>query len=196
MRVVRFILAAVALAVIGLVVGVFVDPPSTGVGGFLVEAADGAHALLGTVATGLWVLAAAAFQYPLVALVVLAVTATPAVVARIIEALPRAVHKDSQRMFTSDQRREGNARANGQCEMEGVFFTRCARPGEHGDHWFPHSKGGASSMNNFVWACAPCNLAKSAHVPTFWETTRLEWRRRRYFDPTAQMRPGEKVRVR
>lgn len=100
--------------------------------------------------------------------------------------------KDPQRMFTKDQRRQGADRAGGRCEMETVWFLRCPRPGEHGDHFFPHSLGGATSMKNFVWACAKCNIAKSNHVPTIWQKIRLERRRRRYFPADLMVDVGEK----
>ncbi|MFS0884979.1 HNH endonuclease [Aeromicrobium sp. 179-A 4D2 NHS] len=100
--------------------------------------------------------------------------------------------KDPQRMYTKDQRRQGADRAEGRCEMESVWWLRCPRPGEHGDHFYPHSLGGATSMANFVWACAKCNIAKSNHVPTIWQKIRLERRRRRYFPEDVPTDVGEK----
>lgn len=196
MRWLRRIVATLLLLLFGLVVGALSTHPDDGFGGWLVTALGGLHSAVATTTAGLWRTGQWMFGHPYPTLALLAAACLPGLIAQVIEKIPRRVHKDPQRMFTSDQRRAGADRSGGRCEMEGVFFTRCTRPGEHGDHWFPHSKGGASSMNNFVWACAPCNLAKSAHVPTFWETTRLEWRRRRYFAPHSHMRPGEKVRLR
>ena len=68
--------------------------------------------------------------------------------------------RDPVRRFTRQQRREGMARAAGLCEMEAGFRRRCSRPAEHGDHFYPWSKGGSTSLQNFVAACARCNRAK------------------------------------
>lgn len=111
-------------------------------------------------------------------------------VPRLIALLPRQIDKDPVRMFTSEQRHSAFARAGGRCEMESLFFIRCRRPAAHGDHWFPHSKGGRTNMRNLVAACAPCNTGKGARTPTAWETTRLEWRRRRYFPEGVERRPS------
>ncbi len=62
--------------------------------------------------------------------------------------------RDPVRRFTRQQRREGMSRAGGLCELEGRFRRRCSRPAEHGDHFYPWSKGGATSMQNFVATCA------------------------------------------
>ena len=58
--------------------------------------------------------------------------------------------RDPVRRFTRQQRREGMARAGGGCEMEAGFRRRCFRPAEHGDHFYPWSKGGSTSLQNFV----------------------------------------------
>lgn len=195
MRVLRWILALTAVLLVSLAVGAF-TAPTEGVGLWLVDVVTGLLPLAGTATAGLWVIGAWVVTYPLPTLVIVSLACAPVLIARIIELIPRRVNKDPQRMFSPEERRVGIERSGDRCEMEDAFFLRCRRKGEHGDHWFPHSKGGASSLNNFVWACAPCNLSKSAHVPSFWETTRLEWRRRRYFDPGVVTRPGEKVRVR
>ena len=50
--------------------------------------------------------------------------------------------RDPIRRFTRQQRREGMARAGGQCEMEAGFRRRCSRSAEHGDHFYPWAKGG------------------------------------------------------
>jgi len=57
--------------------------------------------------------------------------------------------RDPVRRFTRQQRREGMARAGGQCELEAGLGRRCARPAEHGDHFYPWSKGGSTSLQNF-----------------------------------------------
>ncbi|MEJ1191872.1 HNH endonuclease [Pseudarthrobacter sp. CCNWLW207] len=40
------------------------------------------------------------------------------------------------------------------------------RPAEHGDHFYPRSEGGSTSLQNFVAACARCNRAKRARIPS------------------------------
>lgn len=100
--------------------------------------------------------------------------------------------KDPQRLFTKEQRMAARERAGGQCEFEGPFFRRCTRTGEHGDHYFPHTKGGATNQANHVWACAKCNLSKGAKVPTLWHKIRLERRRRKYFPDSMPVVAGAK----
>jgi 5-methylcytosine-specific restriction endonuclease McrA len=89
--------------------------------------------------------------------------------------------RDPVRRFTRQQRREGMARAGGQCEMEAGFRRRCSRPAEHGDHFYPWSKGGSTSLQNFVAACSRCNRAKGAQIPSPAQQERLERRRRRTY---------------
>jgi 5-methylcytosine-specific restriction endonuclease McrA len=88
--------------------------------------------------------------------------------------------RDPVRRFSRQQRREGMARAAGQCEMEAGFRRRCSRPAEHGDHFYPWSKGGSTSLQNFVAACSRCNRAKGAQIPSPAQQERLERRRRTY----------------
>ncbi|SDL77439.1 HNH endonuclease [Arthrobacter sp. ok362] len=115
----------------------------------------------------------AAVAFPGVLVVVLIVTVL------IIQA--RDVRRrDPVRQFTRQQRREGMARADGQCEMEAGFRRRCSRPAEHGDHFYPWSKGGSTSLQNFVAACSRCNRAKGARIPSPAQQQRLERRRRTY----------------
>lgn len=99
--------------------------------------------------------------------------------------------KDPTRIFSANQRREGFDRAGGRCELGGMF-RRCSRPAHHGDHWYPWSRGGSSSMANFVAACVKCNLSKGARVPGAWETMRLEARRRKYFPAGLSPKAGER----
>lgn len=100
--------------------------------------------------------------------------------------------RDPVRRFTRQQRREGMARAGGQCEMESGFQRRCTRPAEHGDHFYPWSKGGSTSVQNFVAACARCNRAKGARIPAPGKQERLERRRRDYVSPDGAVSVGER----
>ena len=85
--------------------------------------------------------------------------------------------RDPVRRFTRQQRREGMARAGGQCETETRFRRRCSRAAEHGDHFYPWSKGGSTSVQNFVAACSRRNRAKGARIPSPAQQERLERRR-------------------
>ena len=100
--------------------------------------------------------------------------------------------RDPVRRFTRQQRREGMARAGGRCELEAGFGRRCARPAEHGDHFYPWSKGGSTSLQNFVAACARCNRAKRARIPSPGQQQRLERRRRDYVTSGALVSVGER----
>lgn len=103
-----------------------------------------------------------------------------------------ARRRDPVRRFTRQQRREGMARAGGQCELEAGFGRRCARPAEHGDHFYPWSKGGSTSLQNFVAACARCNRAKRARIPSPGQQQRMERRRRDYLPPSSSVSAGER----
>lgn len=100
--------------------------------------------------------------------------------------------RDPARRFTRQQRREGMARAGGQCEMEAGFGRRCSRPAEHGDHFYPWSKGGSTGLQNFVAACARCNRAKGAGVPSPRQQERLERRRLGYLPQGSTLSLGER----
>ncbi|MDT0169728.1 HNH endonuclease [Pseudarthrobacter sp. BRE9] len=100
--------------------------------------------------------------------------------------------RDPVRRFTRQQRREGMARAGGLCELEAGFGRRCGRPAEHGDHFYPWSKGGSTSLQNFVAACARCNRAKRANIPSPGKQQRMERRRRDYLPPSASVSVGER----
>ncbi|SEQ05602.1 HNH endonuclease signature motif containing protein [Arthrobacter sp. OV608] len=100
--------------------------------------------------------------------------------------------RDPVRRFTRQQRREGMARAGGLCELEADFGRRCGRPAEHGDHFYPWSKGGSTSLQNFVAACARCNRAKRARIPSPAQQQRLERRRRDYVPPSSSVSVGER----
>ncbi|MDI3195682.1 HNH endonuclease [Pseudarthrobacter sp. AL20] len=129
---------------------------------------------------------------------VLAAAALPGaflVVLIIVAAVIRAQdlrRRDPVRRFTRQQRREGMARAAGLCEMEAGFRRRCSRPAEHGDHFYPWSKGGSTSLQNFVAACPRCNRAKGARIPSPGQQERIERRRRDYVAPNGPFSVGER----
>ena len=127
---------------------------------------------------------------------VLAAVAVPGllvVVLTIVAAVIRArdiKRRDPVRRFSRQQRREGMARAGGQCEMEAGLRRRCPQPAEHGDHFYPWSKGGSTSLQNFVAACARCNRTKGAGVPSPGQQARMERRRREYVAPIGSVSVG------
>jgi hypothetical protein len=100
--------------------------------------------------------------------------------------------RDPVRRFTRQQRREGMVRAGGVCEMEAGFGRRCSRAAEHGDHFYPWSKGGSTSLQNFVAACSRCNRAKGARIPSPGQQIRLERRRRAYVPLDDAVAAGER----
>lgn len=104
----------------------------------------------------------------------------------------RPVPTDPSRLFSAVQRNEGFGRAAGRCEMDGVFFMRCKAKAHHGDHHYPWSRGGSTSMANFVAACARHNTSKGAKIPTAWATMRMEARRRKYFPQGVNVKAGER----
>ena len=94
------------------------------------------------------------------------------------------------RLFDNEQKNIGHRRAGNRCEFS-VGTGRCKNKSEHGDHFYPHSKGGATTMQNFVAACAPHNLAKGAKMPSAFEKARIERRRMKYFPLLASRKCGE-----
>lgn len=102
-----------------------------------------------------------------------------------------ASRNDPQRMFSANQRRDGFARATDRCEMDGMLWFRCRGTAQHGDHFFPWSKGGATSMQNFVAACAHCNTSKGAKQPSRALRRRISRRRRGYFPAGLTRDAGE-----
>lgn len=98
---------------------------------------------------------------------------------------------DPTRMFTATQRSTGFRRAGMQCEMSNWWLGRCTRTASHADHFYPHSKGGATSMQNLVAACAPHNLSKSARMPSRLDGALIRWRRRSYFPGDTDRTVGQ-----
>ena len=100
--------------------------------------------------------------------------------------------RDPVRRFSGQQRHEGMKRADGQCELESGLGRRCSRSAEHGDPYYPWSKGGSTSLRNFVAACSRCNRAKGARIPSPGQHARLERRRRSYVDSDKLVDVGER----
>jgi hypothetical protein len=129
---------------------------------------------------------------------VLAAVALPGLLAIVLTITAAVIkardvrRRDPVRGFTRQQRRKGMARAEGQCEMEAGFRRRCSRPAEHGDHFYPWSKGGSTSLQNFVAACSRCNRAKGARIPSPAQQERLKRRRRTYVPLEDAVSVGER----
>ena len=88
--------------------------------------------------------------------------------------------RDDQRVFTKDQKNAASQICNNRCEGTSLLF-RCRHVGNdlQGDHWYPHSRGGATTINNLVMLCPSCNRKKTNHIPTRFQTAALNRRRRR-----------------
>jgi len=126
---------------------------------------------------------------------VVAVISGATIIWQVIQMIrERRSPKDPIRAFTTFQSSAASMLAGGQCEFTGAFGRRCRRPGAHADHWIPHTRGGASSDDNLVWACAPHNLRKSARMPSRYATWRVARRRLRYFPPDVSRKPGRRFR--
>lgn len=102
------------------------------------------------------------------------------------------VSKDPKRLYTKAERVAGFSLAGHRCEMTVFKVFRCTRGAEHGDHHIPWSKGGATSMANFVAGCARCNIKKSDHMPGWWDTLLITSRRRRYYPDGYSVRAGHR----
>ena len=97
---------------------------------------------------------------------------------------------NADRLFTAQQRQIGHQRAGKQCEYtESKTRKRCTSVSEEGDHFYPYSKGGETSLTNFVSACKRHNQVKSGNV---WEHERLviENRRNDYFSKKYEITVG------
>lgn len=151
-----------------------------------------AHTTLGTGGPSVSDILRAMFDGVLEAITAPALVMLALVVTALIIRFRDVRRRDPVRRFTRQQRREGMARAGGQCEMEAGFGRRCSRPAEHGDHFFPWSKGGATSLQNFVAACSTCNRAKGARIPSPVQQARLERRRMAYVLSEDAIRVGER----
>lgn len=121
-----------------------------------------------------------------VALVVCVVLASPAGGA--------CESRDPRRGFTVAERRAAFERAGHRCEHKPLLWHRCTNTPTQGDHIFPWSRGGRTTMSNQQALCPFHNSRKSGTVPTRLYILRLQWRRRRYFadgtPPRVQWRTG------
>ncbi len=87
--------------------------------------------------------------------------------------------RDPKRVYTRGEKDKAMRRCNKRCEGIHVF-ARCEYRGSdlQGDHWFPHSRGGKTSIQNLVMLCPSCNRAKSDKIPTRLQTYAIKMRRK------------------
>lgn len=98
---------------------------------------------------------------------------------------------DPTRSYAPGMRREAFDRAGNRCEYDGWLpVLRCRRPAQECDHFWPWSRGGATSLPNAVAACRMHNQSKRARMPSPAQRRRIARRRRRYFAPGSSCRPG------
>ena len=137
--------------------------------------------VLGVIAQHPWLLVPAA-----VVLLVGVVLASPAGGA--------CEYRDPRRGFTVAERRAAFELAAHRCEHNSLFWHPCTNTPTQGDHIFPWSRGGRTTMSNQQALCPFHNSRKSGTVPTRLYILRLQWRRRRYFPDgvpsRVQWRPG------
>lgn len=95
------------------------------------------------------------------------------------------VHRDTQRLFDGTQRAQIHSRAANRCEHKHPLWFRCREVGNQADHVYPHSRGGATSLNNAQSLCRSHNSRKSNKVPSPVYIWRLQRRRAKYF-PAGQ----------
>ena len=88
--------------------------------------------------------------------------------------------RDSQRLFTYEQKRILLARAGGRCEHKSLLFPRCAATTRlEADHVMPWSRGGPTQVWNGAVLCHRHNCRKSHRVPTLLYRWRLARRRKK-----------------
>lgn len=103
--------------------------------------------------------------------------------------------RDAERLFTREERIIQSHKCNNRCEGTGLLF-RCRYTGDdlQGDHWYPHARGGATTMKNLVMLCPKCNRRKSDKVPSIFQTEALYLRRKLGYGYAHHMdktHPGE-----
>lgn len=88
---------------------------------------------------------------------------------------------DPRRFFSDADRTWIRSLTGDRCEHRSLFgLWRCRRKGEQMDHWYPHSKGGATERRNLDWMCTRHNSRKSDRTPTLLDTLILYLARLRY----------------
>ncbi|WP_263120717.1 HNH endonuclease domain-containing protein [Cellulomonas sp. RIT-PI-Y] len=121
-----------------------------------------------------------------------------ALVASVVRKVRMLARRDPVRWFDTSQRAAGRSLAGGRCEYSARVtpWRRCRARADQADHFYPWSRGGATSMSNQVAACRWHNQTKGAR----WPSPLLAWviarRRRGYFPAGRARRPGQRYRRR
>ncbi|HWU32851.1 MAG TPA: HNH endonuclease signature motif containing protein [Marmoricola sp.] len=89
-------------------------------------------------------------------------------------------HRDPQRWFTHDQKREILRRSGHRCEAT-YLGRRCAHTTDlQADHVIPWAAGGPTTVANGQALCRTCNREKSNRVPSSRQVRKLDERRTHY----------------
>ncbi len=110
------------------------------------------------------------------------------VATAVVRGIPGLVHgrrrRDPQRCFLRADKRLVLQRAGQRCEHHSLFGRRCTATDDlQADHVHPHSRGGATSVDNGQALCPRHNTRKAARVPWDWQLRRLAQQRAGYFPP-------------
>jgi hypothetical protein len=152
--------------------------------GILEGASDTAWSLVRAAASWAWQVAELAPAWAWIALVAVLLLRSPR--------LHRWRRRDPDRWFDSHQRSQGRARADGRCEYTAgwAWWRRCPAPAQEADHFWPWARGGATSIDNLVAACAVHNQAKGGRQPSAISRWAIAVRRRGYFPAGVPRTPG------
>lgn len=106
--------------------------------------------------------------------------------------------RDTNRLYSHSDKIKYSSLCNNRCEGIGIFL-RCRHEGNdlQGDHWYPYSRGGATTKKNLVMLCPKCNKKKTNHVPTFLQTKAIEFRRKHNmgYNNHIYNKPGEWLKI-
>ena len=106
--------------------------------------------------------------------------------------------RDINRLYSHNDKVKYSTLCNNRCEGIGIFL-RCRHEGNdlQGDHWYPYSRGGATTKKNLVMLCPKCNKKKTNHVPTFLQTKAIEFRRKHNmgYNNHIYNKPGEWLKI-
>lgn len=117
---------------------------------------------------------------PLLLQVMLGVVVIVSAVRGVRQLMYPPVRSTTPRRFSRADRAAIIARAGGKCEHYTRLFGRCRANAEHADHVIPHSRGGATTVENGAALCAKHNRQKGATVP-LQRTIRATERRRKTY---------------
>jgi len=106
--------------------------------------------------------------------------------------------RDAHRVYSSAIKEKYSQLCGNRCEGIGLVF-RSKHEGHdlQGDHWYPYSRGGATTEKNLVMLCPKCNRKKTNHVPTFLQTNAIRFRRKHNlgYNNHTYRKPGEWLKI-